>query len=326
MENFALLMSYAMSHAMKPILVTGAHRSGSTWVGRMLASAPQVGYIQEPLNLYHRPGICGAQVKHWFPYISCENEALYYENIRDTINFRYKVGKELQSVRSLKDLLRAARDYRDFSRYQATQSRPLIKDPLAIFSAEWLASKFEMDVVMLIRHPAAFVASIKSKKWAFPFSHILEQTHLIEAHLHPFAAEIQAYTEVEQDLVDQACLLWKLIHFRISQYQNHHKDWIFKRHEDISLNPLSEFKDICERLNLEFSEAARHTITSHSATKNPVDALKYDPFLFLRRHLKRDSKANIFNWKSRLNHSEIARIKEQTHAISSLFYTESDWT
>ncbi|MEO1296700.1 MAG: sulfotransferase [Cyanobacteria bacterium J06636_16] len=310
---------------MKPILVTGAHRSGSTWVGRMLASAPRVGYIQEPLNLYHRPGICGAQVKHWFPYISSENESFYYEAISDTIGFRYKVGKELESVRSLKDLFRAARDYRDFSWHRATNSRPLLKDPLAIFSADWLASKFDMDVVILIRHPAAFVASIKAKSWAFPFSHILEQTDLVKTHLHPFAADIQTYSEVEQDLVDQACLLWKLIHFRISQYQNQHKNWIFKRHEDISLNPLSEFKDIYKRLDLEFSEVVQHTITSHSDAKNPVSALKYDPFLFLRRHLKRDSKSNVFNWKGRLSHSEIARVKEQTHAISSLFYAESDW-
>ena len=314
-----------MSHVMKPILVTGAHRSGSTWVGRMLSSAPEVGYIQEPLNLYHRPGICGAQVKHWFPYISTENESLYYEDLKDTIGFRYKIGKELQSVRSLKDLFRAARDYRDFNCYRATNARPLLKDPLAIFSAEWLASKFDMDVVMLIRHPAAFVASIKTKDWAFPFAHILEQRNLVEIYLHPFETEIKTYSEVEQDLVDQACLLWKLIHFRISQYQNQHKGWIFKRHEDISLNPLSEFKDICERLNLEFSEAAQHTIASHSATENPVDALNHDPFLFLRRHLKRDSKANIVSWKQRLSCSEINRVKEQTHTISSLFYAESDW-
>ena len=33
----------------KPILVTGSHRSGSTWVGKMLATSPSVNYIHEPL-------------------------------------------------------------------------------------------------------------------------------------------------------------------------------------------------------------------------------------------------------------------------------------
>ena len=34
-----------------PILVTGSHRSGSTWVGKMLSVAPHVAYIHEPIIL-----------------------------------------------------------------------------------------------------------------------------------------------------------------------------------------------------------------------------------------------------------------------------------
>ena len=38
----------------RPILVTGAHRSGTTWVGKMLALAPGVAYVHEPFNPLHR--------------------------------------------------------------------------------------------------------------------------------------------------------------------------------------------------------------------------------------------------------------------------------
>jgi hypothetical protein len=31
-----------------PILVTGAHGSGTTWVGKLLALAPGTGYAHEP--------------------------------------------------------------------------------------------------------------------------------------------------------------------------------------------------------------------------------------------------------------------------------------
>lgn len=57
----------------KPILVTGSHRSGSTWVGRMLALSPSVGYIHEPFNIRHRHGICKAHFEYWFQYICDEN-------------------------------------------------------------------------------------------------------------------------------------------------------------------------------------------------------------------------------------------------------------
>lgn len=60
-----------------PILVTGIHRSGTTWVGKMLAASGQVTYINEPLNVQHRPGIFQAKVPYWYTYITRENEQLY---------------------------------------------------------------------------------------------------------------------------------------------------------------------------------------------------------------------------------------------------------
>ena len=43
-----------------PVLVTGSPRSGSTWVGNVLALAPGAGYIHEPFNRRHPPGLCRA--------------------------------------------------------------------------------------------------------------------------------------------------------------------------------------------------------------------------------------------------------------------------
>ena len=58
------------------ILVTGAHRTGTTWVGQMLA-AGGLAYVSEPLNVLHRHGVMSAPVKHWYTYITSENEADY---------------------------------------------------------------------------------------------------------------------------------------------------------------------------------------------------------------------------------------------------------
>ena len=44
-----------------PILVTGSHRSGTTWVGKMLAADSDTAYISEPLNVLHRLGIFRAR-------------------------------------------------------------------------------------------------------------------------------------------------------------------------------------------------------------------------------------------------------------------------
>ena len=40
-----------------PILVTGVHRSSTTWVGKMLTANKQYVYVSEPLNVLHRRGV-----------------------------------------------------------------------------------------------------------------------------------------------------------------------------------------------------------------------------------------------------------------------------
>ncbi len=56
---------------------------------------------------------------------------------------------------------------------------PLVKDPIALFSAEWLAATFDMRVLVMIRHPAAFAASIRRRGWRHRFADFLEQPLLM---------------------------------------------------------------------------------------------------------------------------------------------------
>src|SRR4029077_8889793 len=66
-----------------PILVTGSHRSGSTWVGQMLAAGSEVGYIREPFSVLHRPGVLAVRFPYWFPYVCAENEGPFVAPVRD---------------------------------------------------------------------------------------------------------------------------------------------------------------------------------------------------------------------------------------------------
>ena len=303
----------------KPILLTGAHRSGTTWVGRMLAESPLVGYIYEPFNLNHPLGICAAKFDYWFPYISRENESIFYEHIKNTTRFSYDLVAGVKTIRCREDLWRIFKQYASFFKYRISNVRPLIKDPIAVFSTEWLASTFDMDVIVLIRHPAAFTSSLKRLNWTHPFSHFLEQPLLMRDHLSSFEAEIREYVDKEHDIIDQATLLRRLIYHMVIKYQNNHNDWIFIRHEDLSRDPLRGFQNLFNNLNLEFSEHVSETIKEYTNSANPSEAPEKG------QSLKRDSKSNIWNWKSRLTVSEIERIRTQVEDISSVFYSDKDW-
>ena len=73
----------------RPILVTGAHRSGTTWIGKMLALAPGIGYIHEPFSPVTAPGISSAPFDHFFTRVTAENEALYLPGLERTLRFEY---------------------------------------------------------------------------------------------------------------------------------------------------------------------------------------------------------------------------------------------
>lgn len=304
----------------KPILITGIHRSGTTWVGKMIAESPSVGYIHEPFSLlWCRSGICGAKFDYWFQYISDENESIYYEQIKKTINFSYNLIGEVKEIRCLKDVLRLLGDYGTFLFYRISNVRPLIKDPIAVFSAEWLASKFDMNVIVMIRHPAAFAYSLKRKNWTFRFSNFLKQPLLMKDHLYPFEDKIKEYADKEHDIIDQAALLWNIIHHTIIKYKKKHNDWIFLRHEDIAENPISAFQTIFRKLDIEYSKHIRDVIEEFSNSKNPIEQFKNN------KSLKRDSKSSISNWKTNLAKFEIDRIRAEVEDISIMFYSDDNW-
>jgi len=280
----------------RPILVTGSIRSGTTWVGRMIAASPSVGYIHEPLNpwdMHKKQGICSVPVPYWYLYITKENETAYYEPIKNMLSFHYCLLKGLGTIRSRKDVRRVWQEARAFQIYRSRGARPLVKDPFAVFSAEWLAETFDMDVVILIRHPAAVVGSIKRVKWGSPFHHLLQQPLLMRDYLGPFQAQLEEYANTERDIIDQAILTWRIIYYVVIKQRNKHEDWIFLRHEDIAQDPRRGFQDLFARLGLDYSPQVQSAIREHSDPSNPGEVPIEWPYA-----LKRDSRSVIWNWRT----------------------------
>ena len=303
----------------KPILVTGSHRSGTTWVGKMLAATPSVGYIHEPFNLTHRPGICSAKFPYWFTYINQENETPYILPLKNTLEFRFDFGAELPALQSLRHAGRMLKNYKNFTLYRFRHAIPLMKDPIALFSSEWLSHTFDMNVIVLIRHPAAFTSSIKRLNWTHNFSHFLNQPLLMRDYLYPFESEIRAFVQTEHDIMEQATLLWRIIHFTILQYQEKHKDWIFIRHEDLSTDPLYHFEYLYKKMNLALTDKEKQVIEDYSDEENPTEAIKGHTLI------KRNSKSTIKSWQKKFSREELSMLRMRVEEISHKFYSDADW-
>lgn len=313
-------------HSGKPILLTGSHRSGTTWAANMLAAAPGLGFVMEPFNdANNRPGIFNASFGCFFPYITEENESPYLEAAKKTIGFRYELGAGLGAAGSVREYARVIKDLYQTSQNRLMGKRPFVKDPNALFLAEWLGKRFDMDVVILIRHPAAFISSLKILNWGFPFSSLTGQPLLLHDYLSQYEADIVAYARKEQDLLDQGILVWKILHHVISQYQQRHDDWHFIRHEDLSLDPERQFNTLFDGLGLAFTQRVRERLQKYTGVGNEADTTSMDVALNSRKSISRHSKKNIWNWKQRLSDDEIKYIRERVEPVSSLYYSDKDW-
>lgn len=304
-----------------PILITGAHRSGTTWVGKTLADSPHVAYIHEPFNLKQSPGICPAPIEYWYTYINERNSQNFFHAVKGTLEFKYSLKAELYSIQRIKDFARMIRDLCVFTYYRyGDKPRPLIKDPFALFSVEWFQEKFNTCNVILIRHPAAYVSSILKKGWSFPFEGWAKQEGLMNDLLTPYKNEIFEFTQQEKPLIDQAILLWKAAHHVINTYQEQYPDWHFIRHEDLCRDPVGRFSKLFDDLQIPWEPKIGENIREKTNQENPInppDASVFD--------INRDSKATIYVWKQRLNASQVDYIRQQTQDISDQFYTEKDW-
>ncbi|MCI0684649.1 MAG: sulfotransferase [Gemmataceae bacterium] len=307
----------------RPILVTGTHRSGSTWVGQMIASHPRVGYVWEPFNPSNR--FPDSPVQHWFEYVTPERAPAFIDYLSRQMRWQTPWWSEIVARptprRCAGATLRAVRAW--WRRRRGL--RPLLKDPIAVFSAEWLARTFDMDMVVLIRHPAAFASSIKRLGWRIRFRRLLDQPSLVEHYLHAFEAEMRTVLQRQEnggnDVLEEAGLFWRIVHHVIQRYRREHPSWNFVRHEDLSLRPREEFGRLLRALGLGMTRSVEQTIATHTDSNNPAEAPHK-----IAHQLKRSSQANVFNWMSRLTPAEIARVRRQTEDVARHFYTDADWT
>jgi len=299
----------------KNILVTGAHRAGTTWVGRVLASGNELFYIHEPFNL-NRNKEYNTPLKYWFEYIG-ENEQ------KQKIFSDYITYLSSGNFFCLRDRIIKGKYFKipyyfycELNKFRNKKKRKVVKDPIAVFSADYFAEYLNYDVLILIRHPAAFAESLKNKNWKHDFKHFIHQEEMIQKVLYPFLPEIYDSVNNEKtsnyDIIQSSILLWNLIYWRVLEYKKKYRNWIFVRHEDLSLNPISEFSKICTLLNICFNSKIKSYIIK--TTKDSGVSGK-----------KRNSRQNVTKWTKELTKEEIRRIYDGTKKISSYFYSKKDW-
>jgi hypothetical protein len=284
----------------RPILVTGMHRSGTTWLGQMLRASGRLIEAREPLNLHNRLTILRSRVPVWYLYITQENEGDYLQAYRDATAFRAHPMWDLRRMRLglHREPVRILKRWGSFFVGRVQRRRLLIKDPFAVFSIPWFAQRLGCEIVVTVRHPAAVVSSLKDRNWQFQFGDLLQQPYLLEERVGAFRSEMEAALRSPKDVIGQGSLLWKMIYQLVSDDQKRGIGCHLVRHEDLARNPAEQFRDLYDRLQLPFTDGACRTVTQASS---------------------------LVDWRPRLTAGEIERIKVLTSDVWPRYYSEEDW-
>lgn len=283
----------------------------------MLCAGKELGYVFEPFSPGPGPSSNPRPFDKWFVALA-DHDVARVSDFERILGFRYPFWSNLRRLRGGRDGARLLRQQVRSLLWRAQGRRALLKDPIALYSAEWVVSHFEADVVVMIRHPAAFCSSLKVKNWSFDFWHFASQPELMARYSAGMQSRIQAAASSPPNLLNQAILLWNCTHLTIADYQARHPEWHFVLHENCSRDPLQIFQQLYSGLGLAFNSRARRVIEASSGEDNPSDQVRGREFL-------RNSRLNVDNWRRRLTLAEVATIRRETAEVSDRWYGDESW-
>ena len=268
-------------------MVTGSHRSGTTWVGRVLSLADGIRYVQEPFNRETNPDISGYRLQNMYAYAHDEDAETLRQHYLDFLN-------------------------------PSPQERLLLKDPIALFSAPWIQDEYGAQVVCLVRHPAGFVSSLIKWQWEFHFGYFTSQPVLMDSFLPEIRAQIEHYAMVRQEPILQACLLWKVIYGWVLQVEPRKRKWLMVRYEDLAKRPVPEFKWLYRKLQLRWTREIEASVLEMTGEDKPAES--DDPGFKAR-----NAKAMRQVWMQRLSSFQIETIQRETDPVWRKYYSKRDW-
>lgn len=245
------------------VFVTGAPRSGTTFVGRVLSLPLEVDYIHEPFNpLTGMPGIT-----QWYRYVrpSLDTEEMqHYHTLARTI-FNYDLmlkGRVPEVDPWLKRVVKSMVGSRGPFYLRLAKCNPfhqaaVIKDPIGGLLSEYLYLHFNVKPVIVIKHPTSFVASLKRVGWWESFSKLSDQPLLIEDYFYDDANFV---SKDWSDPILGAAAFWRAVHKVLLTQADRYSDWQVVTHEQLSQDPVSTFRQLYKVLELPWREAVRRNI------------------------------------------------------------------
>ena len=297
---------------------------GTSWMGRMLCLSGEAFQVWEPFNhLIPLPRIFPENpLKRHYQRILPEQMPAMRRFIRNRCIMDIIYGAEgsrspVGRLRKIGNVLRRT------ALVANGRMIPLLKDPIALMSAEWVADEYDAAVILMVRHPGAYVNSVRRLNWRTPVEDFLQQEHLMADLPSDLQSEIRSRAASrpmpDHYLLEDASLCWKVFHTVVDRYRKDHPEWTVVNHENLSRDYLNGFREIYESLGLSWSRGVAEKIDSLCCNRNPVTQGSSI------HEFRQDSASLADAWKKSFSDEEIEKIRSITSPVWELFYEEESW-
>jgi len=218
------------------LFITGAPRSGTSWIGECFSKAHGVRYVYEPFNPRWNSGLKG-EISH-FEY--------YPEGLGAAMAVKKKVDRAFLGRQSREQILRAW--YRGYLWPSIRPSRHIVvKDPTAALMAEWVSQQYTANVLVILRHPCAVVSSMVGLGWRLSNQRFFAQRRLMSEYLSPYE---QILSRSDSDRYAQAAATWCVIQIVLLEQLGRHSDWLLCKYEDLCADDGVELVALAEKCGL----------------------------------------------------------------------------
>ena len=277
-----------------PILIVGLPRSGTTWIGAVLSSAPGTAYLFEPDNEGLSPvaWLCKRSL-HRFPYLAVDDLADDYQHLwattltgprwmwlansalgqllrRKAFEVEAGIGEKCGLVYVDERMHRVGRPgqvqpYRVDSHpitarlsrlltaanWEARQgARRIIKSVHASLSLEWIAGRFPVEIVVVLRNPFSLVASYKRMRLPDSYRNLPVQDNLLRdwSQYLPTGSRVARPEPVDQ-MAFQIMLMYRIIERQCGA----HPEWTLLSHDRLCIAPEPGYGSVFRMLGLHWT-------------------------------------------------------------------------
>ena len=279
-----------MSDYLRPILLTGLPRTGTTWASRAVAAATRSRVAHEPFNWKLHPDRVGYHMKYM---LAGSKDVTLLELLHSAMKPKFPF----------------------LSRFRRSR-RVLIKDVHICLAIEYLWEQLRPLIIILVRHPCAMASSWSNLglEARSRLDLLLAQRRLMQDHLAPFESHMNS----EDDYFFEIGAYWGASYYVLSRLAEKHEDWQWVTHEALCVQSLTRFEQLLNDLGMELEGAGRSALCDFLDKHNRERKKKEGAYALARVSVNEPDK-----WRSALAAEQIRAVTKGAEPFGLLpkFYS-----